>query len=174
MPLDFTVNRASPLVTKGQSPSFPLFQACRVRAARQFSEYNPVILAPFSLPPFLLMEHTNRAWKMASLLGQKAKPDLVVFSNIGSPSTPLWSHRNECILGSCKVNGPQQTKEIKFGNLAVTGVLSLSSDHTEGSGSCLTRCSVCLPDGTQIKRNFFTVISNTNNNPIPLESEVIA
>lgn len=122
-PLDFTVNRASPLVTEGQCAPFPPFQSCRVQVARQFSECDSVILAPFSPSLFLLMEHTNRAWKMASLSGQRAKPDLVIFYNDGSPATPLCSQRNECVAGSCKVNGLYQTKEIRFGNFAVTGVL---------------------------------------------------
>lgn len=35
-PVDFTVNRASPLVTEGQCAPLPPFQPRRVRAARQF------------------------------------------------------------------------------------------------------------------------------------------
>lgn len=124
-PLDFTVNRASPLVTERQCAPFPPFQPRRVQVARQFSECDSVILAPFSPPLFLLTEHPNRAWKRASLLGQRARPDLVIFYNTDSPSTLLCSRRNECIVGRCKVNGPHQTKEIRFGNFAVTGVLWL-------------------------------------------------
>lgn len=91
--VDFTVNRASPLVTEGQCTPLPPFQACGSEQPDSFLN-NPVILAPFSLPLFLLTEHTNRAWKMASLLGKSVRPDPVIFYNTGIPSTPLCSHRN--------------------------------------------------------------------------------
>lgn len=75
-----------------------------------------------------------------------------------------------------KVNGPPQTKEIKFGNLAVTGVLWLCSDHTGGDCSRLTRCSVCLPVGFELcgdKDEICLVFSSDKNVSDLVDLEVI-
>lgn len=65
-----------------------------------------------------------------------------------------------------KVNGPPQTKKIKFGNLAVTGVLWLCSDHTGGHCCSLTNCSACLPVGFKLcgdKDEICFVVSDNKN-----------
>lgn len=66
-----------------------------------------------------------------------------------------------------KVNGPPQTKKIKFGNLAVTGVLWLCSDHTGGHSCSLTNCSAGLPVGFELcgdKDEICLVASDSENN----------
>lgn len=71
-----------------------------------------------------------------------------------------------------KVNGPLQTKEIKFGNLAVTGVLWLCSDHTGGYCCCLTLCSVCLPVGMQLygDKDEICIVFSDDKNAVDLVS----
>lgn len=93
-PVDFTVNRASPLVTGRQWAPLPPFQHLRVLAARRVSEKGPVILAPFSLPLFFLNRTHQQSWLhcWAGTEGQ-------TLPFLKRPPPPCRSKRNSCISG---------------------------------------------------------------------------
>lgn len=120
------------------------------------------------LPPFLCLsffwQNTPTGIGKWLLCWARGQSQTLLFSTTHAVLSPsLCSHRNECILDSCKVNGPLQTKEIKFGNLAVTGVLWVRSDHTEGRYWSPTRCSICPPEGFSLVKqnlnlNYFLII----------------
>lgn len=102
-----------------------------------------------SCPPFpasLSLDTTHQqGLENGFAVGPEQKARLCYFVQQWHSLHPFLSMPNECIEGGCKSQWAPQTKEIKFGNLAVTGVLWLYSDHTGGNFCWLTHRAVCSP-----------------------------